>query len=79
MKLTIRDMPRTFTTREAAARVGITRQTLQSWIAARKVKAPRGERFGRWILRSWTEADIGRLEAVKRKIYMKRSGRPRKG
>jgi excisionase family DNA binding protein len=71
-------MQRTYTTRDAAARVGITRQTLQAWIAAGKVKAPKGERFGRWMLRSWTEKDLRLLKTAKREIYRKRAGRKKK-
>lgn len=69
----------TYTTREAAKKVGITRQTLQAWIAAGKVKPPKATRFGRWTLRTWTEADVTRLRRVKQRIYKKELGRPRKG
>jgi len=71
--------PKTYTTAEAAVRVGITRQTLYAWIEAKKVKAPRLLVIGRRSMRLWTEANLARLHASKEKHYGKgRSGRPKK-
>jgi excisionase family DNA binding protein len=61
--------PRLFTTREVAKRAGVSRQTLQSWIAEGKVKPPA-------ILRSagvrlWTEADLAKVLKVERRKYPK--------
>jgi excisionase family DNA binding protein len=63
-----------YTTRQAAQKAGISRQTLQAWIAAKKIQAPRVlERAG---VRLWTEADIAKLKEAKPRIH--RDFRPRK-
>ena len=63
------------TTIEAGRAVGIDRITLQRWIAAKKVKAPKPViRNGRAV-RLWTPADIERLRRVKAKIHRKGRGR----
>lgn len=71
--------PRTLTSKEAAAVVGITRQTLHSWISRRKLTAPPMViRNGR-AARLWTDSDVARLRRVKDQIYKKgKTGRPRK-
>lgn len=68
----------TYTTEQAAKAVGITRATLQAWIAKRKLKAPRTRLLGGHAVRLWTESDIATLRRAKEKIYMKEMGRPRK-
>lgn len=68
-------MSRTITTAKAAAAVGITRITLQRWIASGKVRAPRPTLRGSVGLRLWTSADIARLRKVKEEIYRKGRGR----
>lgn len=70
--------PKTYTSEEAAAVVGITRQTLHSWITKRKLTAPRMViRDGRAV-RLWTQSDVARLRQAKERIYLKEMGRPRK-
>ncbi len=66
---------RTHTTAEAAKAVGITRITLQRWIASGKIKAPRPSLRGSVGLRLWTEADVARLQRAKEEIYRKGRGR----
>ena len=67
-----------YTTGEAANAVGITRATLQTWIKARKITAPK-TRLRRGVgVRLWTESDIARLRAAKKRIYLKGRGRPKK-
>jgi len=68
----------TYTTREVAAKVGITRATLQAWIRDKKIKPPRPTLEGARAKRLWTEADLARLRKTKEKIYWKGQGRPRK-
>jgi excisionase family DNA binding protein len=63
-----------FTTREAAKAVGITRATVQAWIAAKKIKAPKATTFAGMMVRMWSQADVQKLRAVKNKIYMKGRG-----
>lgn len=68
----------TYTTEQAAAAVGISRQTLQAWIANGKIKAPRRRIRGSQVVRLWAEPDVAQLRRVKERIYLKGLGRPRK-
>jgi predicted site-specific integrase-resolvase len=62
-------------TERAAEVVGIDRITLQRWIRAGKVKAPKPIlRNGRGV-RLWSPADIERLRTVKGQIHRKGRGR----
>jgi hypothetical protein len=70
--------PKPYTTQRAADTVKITRQTLQTWIAKGKLKAPETQLRNGRAVRLWTEADIARLRKVKGEIYMKELGRPSK-
>jgi len=70
--------PKTCTTGQAAKAVGITRVTLQAWIAKRKLKPPNTEVVNGHAVRLWTEIDVSRLRQVKREIYRKEMGRPPK-
>jgi excisionase family DNA binding protein len=56
-----------YTTGQAAKKVGISRQTLQAWISAKKIKAP--EVIKNAGVRLWTERDIAKLKAAKPKIH----------
>jgi len=62
--------PKLYTTREAATAAGISRQTLQAWIAAKKVKAPQTIKAG---IRLWTEADVAKLSRVERRSYPRKT------
>jgi excisionase family DNA binding protein len=68
----------TYTTTQAAAKVGITRATLQAWIKDRKIKPPKPTLEGAKAKRIWTQADLARLRATKERIYWKGQGRPKK-
>ena len=70
--------PKTYSTGEAAAEVGITRATLQAWIAAGKFRPPRTQTIGKIRLRLWTASDVDRLREAKKRLYWKGPGRPRK-
>jgi DNA-binding transcriptional MerR regulator len=61
---------RLYTTREVAKRAGVSRQTLQTWIAGEKVKAPAVIRAAG--VRLWTEADLTRVLKVKPRNYPRR-------
>jgi excisionase family DNA binding protein len=56
---------KTYSTGEAATRIGVSRQTLQSWIASGSVKAPKPVEVGRVTVRLWTDADIKRTRKFK--------------
>ena len=69
---------KTYSTGEAAKEAGISRATLQAWIASGKIAAPKAKHFGNVTVRLWTESAIARLRNAKEKIYWKGQGRPRK-
>ena len=56
---------KTYSTGEVAEQIGISRQTLQEWIASRRVKAPKVIEMGRLSVRLWTKADIERVRQFK--------------
>jgi len=59
--------PRLYTTREVAKRAGISRQTLQAWIAEERVKAPAVIRAAG--VRLWTDADVAEVLKVEPRNY----------
>jgi excisionase family DNA binding protein len=63
------------TTSEAAKRAGIHPVTLQRWIAAGKVRAPKPILVGAIGYRLWTAKDIKSLRKIKSDIYRKGRGR----
>jgi predicted site-specific integrase-resolvase len=66
------------TTRKAARAAGISLATLQRWIAAGKVSAPRLRiRHGRAV-RLWTARDVEQLRRYKAAHYRKGRGRKKK-
>jgi len=67
-----------YSTGDAAKAVGITRATLQAWIANRKITAPEAQDLGKVRVRLWSESDVARLRRQKEKIYKKELGRPSK-
>jgi predicted DNA-binding transcriptional regulator AlpA len=66
-------MGRFFTTAQTAAKIGVSRQTLYSWIASGLVPAPKSIPVGGASIRLWTQADVEL--AAKGKGKLKR-GRP---
>lgn len=56
---------KTYTTREAASEIGVSRQTLQSWIAGGKVPVPKAIEMGHVTVRLWTKADIQKVRKFK--------------
>lgn len=66
-----------YTTKEAAAKVGITRATLQAWIKTKKIRPPKPTLEGAKAKRLWTESAVTRLRAVKVRIYWKGQGTPK--
>lgn len=48
----------TYSTGEAAEKIGVSRQTLQAWIDKRSISAPKLARVGRISVRLWTDKDI---------------------
>ncbi len=65
-------------TEEVARVVGISRITLERWLASAKLKAPKSLRVGKHIFRNWTNLDIERVKRYKKKFYRKGRGRKKK-
>ena len=70
--------PKLYTTGQAAAAVGVTRTTIQNWIAAKKIRAPRPTVFGNVTVRMWNEADVQKLRQAAKRLYRKGGGRKKK-
>ena len=66
------------TTAEAAKRAGIHQVTLQKWIAAGKLKAPKPTLIGAVGYRLWSAKDVAALLKVKEASYRKGRGRKKK-
>lgn len=56
---------RTYTTREAATALGVSPQTLYTWIERNLIDAPAPLKLGRSTMRIWTAADIERARKFK--------------
>jgi excisionase family DNA binding protein len=56
---------RTYTTYEAAARIGVSRQTVYMWIRRGEIVAPELIRVGKSFIRVWTLADIEQAKKFK--------------
>jgi excisionase family DNA binding protein len=69
---------KTYSTKEAAAEVGITRATLQAWIKDKKIKPPKPTLEGARAKRIWTVSDMATLRSTKERIYWTGQGRPKK-
>jgi len=68
-----------FTTVHAAKAAGIALVTLQRWIAAGRLKAPKLRiRHGRAV-RLWGQSDLARLLKTKAATYRRGRGRKKKG
>jgi excisionase family DNA binding protein len=63
------------TTAETAKEVGIHLATLQRWIAAEKIKAPKPTLLGAVGYRLWSEAEVAKLRKTRQIIYRKGRGR----
>ena len=66
-----------YTTRQAAAKIGISHISLTRYIAARKIPAPKVQRFG-GKFRVWTDEDIERVRKLLPKIKNGRKTRYQK-
>ena len=56
---------KTYTTAEVAKEIGVSRQTLQAWIAGGEIKVPKSMEVGRVTVRLWTKADIEHVRKFK--------------
>jgi predicted DNA-binding transcriptional regulator AlpA len=58
----------TFSTRQAAKKLGLDATTLSRYIAAKKVPAPKTVRLGGIRVHAWSERDIERVRRLLPKI-----------
>jgi excisionase family DNA binding protein len=56
---------RTYTTAEAAEKIGVSRQTLFTWIEKGQIAAPRPIKMGQRSIRFWSNADIEQARKFK--------------
>jgi hypothetical protein len=63
-------------TREAASKLGISLISLQRYIAAKKISAPKLQRIGGVRVRLWTDQDIKR---VRKELPGIKNGRSKRG
>jgi excisionase family DNA binding protein len=62
-------------TLDIARQVGISRATLERWIANGNIPAPKMIRFGRDEFRNWKPKDVQRVRKYKQENYRKGRGR----
>jgi excisionase family DNA binding protein len=58
-------MAKFFTTKQAAAKIGVSRQTLYSWIGSGLIRAPKLLHAGAASVRLWTQSDIDQAAKAK--------------
>ena len=64
------------TTREAAKKVGVSSQTLHTWVETGRIVEPKSVVVGKSFIRIWTKADIER--AKKFKGTLRRGPKPKR-
>lgn len=57
--------PKIYTTLEAAEIIGVSRQTLYTWIAQRKIDAPESVKIGNGSMRFWAKAQVDAAKKFK--------------
>lgn len=65
-------------TRNVVKKVGISRATLERWLASGKLKGPKTVRFGKSEFRNWTARDVEMVKKFKWDNYRKGRGRKSK-
>ncbi len=66
---------RAYSTRQAAKKLGVSLMTLQRYLAAKKILAPKVQKVGGVRVRLWTNKDIERTLKVLSKV---KNGRRKK-
>jgi excisionase family DNA binding protein len=56
---------KTHSTVEAAKKIGVSRQTLQAWIASGSINPPKTITVGGSTVRLWTDGDIQKVRRFK--------------
>jgi predicted DNA-binding transcriptional regulator AlpA len=63
--ITIGMAAKLYSTDKAAKQIGVSRQTLQAWIFASRISAPKPIELGGVTIRLWTKADIAKAKKFK--------------
>jgi predicted site-specific integrase-resolvase len=58
--------------------IGISRATLERWLASGELKKPQTVRFGKSEFRVWAASDVKRVRKYKQENYRKGRGRKSK-
>jgi len=62
-------------TKEVCTAVGISRATLERWLASGRFPRPQPMKIGAKAFRYWTQRDVDRVRKFKEKFYRKGRGR----
>lgn len=68
-------MPKTYSTGDAARKIGVSRQTLQAWIDKDSIPIPKLKKIGRVSVRLWSHSDIQQARKFKGTLKPGRKGR----
>ena len=69
---------KTYSTREAAKKLGLSHVALLNYIAAKKIPTPDTVRIGRFRLHKWTASDVEKVRKILPKIANGRKTRYKK-
>jgi len=61
-------------TTQVARKVGVSEPTLERWLVAGKIEAPKTLTVGQRSVRLWTEVDVKRIQKYKQENYWKGRG-----
>jgi len=64
-----------YSTSEAARKLGIHPITLHRWVLKGRINAPKKQRIGGVVVRLWTDRDVERVRKYKQARYRKGRGR----
>jgi predicted site-specific integrase-resolvase len=64
-----------YSTKQVAVKAGISRATLERWLATGKFSGPRTAQVGLATVRYWTDSDVARVVVYKGRRYRKGRGR----
>ena len=68
-------MLKTYSTGDAAKKIGVSRQTLQAWIDKNSFPTPKLQKVGRVTIRLWTNLDIEQARRFKGTLKPGRQGK----
>ena len=60
---------------QVARKIGVSKATLERWLAEGNVPRPKPLRIGEKVFRNWSDADIAKVVRYKQQNYRKGRGR----